>query len=87
MKVAVIGNGNVGGALADLWERAGHELARIGQEGGNILDAEAMVVAIHGGTIREALDNVQGLEGKTVIDATNLLGVSPQRASRQTLHS
>jgi len=41
------------------------------------LDAEAMVVAVHGGTIREALDNVQGLEGKTIIDATNLLGVNP----------
>jgi predicted dinucleotide-binding enzyme len=82
MKVAVIGHGNVGGALADLWERAGHEVTRIGREGGDVSDAEAMVVAIHGGTIREALDNVQGIEGKSVIDATNLLGVSPQRASR-----
>ena len=36
-----------------------------------------MVVAVHGGTFREALDNVQGLEGKTVIDAMNLLGVNP----------
>jgi len=36
-----------------------------------------MVVAVPGDTIREALDNVQGIEGKTVIDATNLLGVSP----------
>ncbi len=76
MKVAVIGNGNVGGALADLWERAGHEVTRIGREGGDVSDAVAMVVAGHGGTIREALDNVQGLEGKTVIDATNLLGVN-----------
>ena len=77
MKVAAIGNGNVGGALADLWERAGHEVTRIGREGGDVSDAEAMVVAVHGGTIREALDNVQGLEGKMVIDATNLLGVNP----------
>ena len=87
MKVAVIGNGNVGGALADLWERAGHEVTRTGREGGDVSDAEAMVVAVHGGTIREALDNVQGIEGKTVIDATNLLGVSPQRAFRQTPNS
>ena len=28
MKVAVVGRGNVGGGLADLWERAGHEVAR-----------------------------------------------------------
>ena len=46
-----------------------------------------MVVAVRGGTIREALDNVQGIEGKTVIDATNLLGVNPQRASRRTPNS
>ena len=87
MKVAVIGNGNVGGALADLWERAGHEVTRTEREGGDVSDAEAMVVAVHGGTIREALDNVQGLESKTVIDATNLRGVNPQRASRQTPNS
>jgi 8-hydroxy-5-deazaflavin:NADPH oxidoreductase len=35
-----------------------------------------VVVAIHGGAIREAFDDVQGIEGKTVIDATNLLGMS-----------
>ena len=33
MKVAVVGRGNVGGGLADLWERAGHEVTRIGREG------------------------------------------------------
>ena len=77
MKIAVIGRGNVGGGLADLWERAGHEVTRIGREGGDVSDVEAVVVAVPGGAIREALDNVQGLEGKTVIDATNLLGVSP----------
>ena len=77
MKVAVLGRGNVGGGLADLWERAGYEVTRIGREGGDVSDVEAVVVAVPGGAIREALDNVQGLEGKTVIDATNLLGVSP----------
>ena len=78
MKVAVIGiGGNAGGALADLWERAGHEVTRIGREGGDVSDVETVVVAFHGGAIREALDSVQGIEGKTVIDATNLLGVSP----------
>jgi 8-hydroxy-5-deazaflavin:NADPH oxidoreductase len=34
-------------------------------------------VAVPGGAIAEALDNVRGLEGKTVIDATNLWGVDP----------
>jgi predicted dinucleotide-binding enzyme len=75
MKIAVIGRGNVGGGLADLWERAGHELRRIGREGGEVSAAEAVVLAVPGGAIAEALDNVQGIEGKTVIDATNLWGV------------
>ena len=77
MKLAVIGRGNVGGGLADLWERAGHEVKRIGQEGGDVSDAEAVLVAVPGGAIAEALDNVQGIEGNTVIDATNLLDVDP----------
>jgi predicted dinucleotide-binding enzyme len=77
MKVAVLGRGNVGGGLADLWERAGHEVTRIGREGGDVSNVEAVVVAVPGGAIAEALDNVQGLEGKTVIDATNLANVDP----------
>ena len=77
MKIAVLGRGNVGGGLADLWERAGHEVTRIGREGGDIADVEAVVVAVPGGAIPEALDNVQGIEGKTVIDATNLIGADP----------
>ena len=34
-------------------------------------------MTVPGATIAEALDNVQGIEGKTVIDATNLVGVEP----------
>jgi 8-hydroxy-5-deazaflavin:NADPH oxidoreductase len=77
MKIAVVGRGNVGGGLADLWEKAGHEVSRMGREGGDVSEAEAVLVAVPGGTIAEALDNVQGIEGKTVIDATNLVGVDP----------
>ena len=79
MKLAVVGRGHIGGGLADLWEKAGHEVTRIGREGGDVSDAEAVLVAVPGGAVAVALDNVQGLEGKTVIDATNLLGVAPPR--------
>jgi hypothetical protein len=79
MKIAVIGRGNVGGGLADLWEGAGHELQRIGQEGSDVSEAEAVLVAVPGAMIAEALDNVHGLEGKTVIDATNLVGAEPPK--------
>ncbi len=74
MKIAVIGRGNVGGGLADLWEKAGHQVTRIGKEGGDVSDAEAVLVAVPGDAIEAALENVQGLEGKTAIDATNLFG-------------
>lgn len=74
MKITVVGRGNVGGGLADKWEQAGHSVTRIGKEGGDVSDAEAVLVAVPGGAIADALDRVQGLEGKTVIDATNLFG-------------
>src|SRR6266536_1405577 len=71
MKIAVVGRGNVGGGLGDLWEKAGREVTRIGRDGGDVSPAEAVLVAVPGGAIAEALENVQGLEDKTVIDATN----------------
>jgi 8-hydroxy-5-deazaflavin:NADPH oxidoreductase len=77
MKIAVVSRGNVGGGLAVLWEKAGHEVTRIGREGGDVSEAEAVLVAVPGATIAQALDDVQGIEGKTVIDATNLVGVDP----------
>jgi 8-hydroxy-5-deazaflavin:NADPH oxidoreductase len=77
MEIAVVGRGNVGGGLADIWERAGHALTRIGQDGGDVGDADVVVIAVPGGEVASALDNVQGLDGKTVIDATNLIGAEP----------
>ncbi len=77
MKIAVVGKGNVGGGLADLWEGAGHQVTRIGSQGGEIADAEAVLVAVPGGALAEALGSVSGWEGKTVIDATNLIGAEP----------
>jgi 8-hydroxy-5-deazaflavin:NADPH oxidoreductase len=74
MKVAVVGRGNVGGGLADLWERAGHAVTRIGKDGGDVSESEAVLIAVPGGAIADALDKVRGLEGKTAIDATNLFG-------------
>ena len=77
MKIAVVGKGNVGGGLANLWEKAGHEVQRIGREGGNVSDAEVVLIAIPGAQVAGALGSVKGLEGKTVIDATNLVGAAP----------
>jgi 8-hydroxy-5-deazaflavin:NADPH oxidoreductase len=77
MKIAVIGRGNVGGGLANLWEKAGHDVTRIGKEGGDVSDADVVLFAVPGGAIADAVDNVQGLGGKIAIDATNLFGTEP----------
>jgi 8-hydroxy-5-deazaflavin:NADPH oxidoreductase len=77
MRIAVFGRGNVGGGLADLWERAGHEVTRLGRDGGDVSDADVVVVAVPGRAAPEALERLNGLEGKTVIDATNRYGVDP----------
>jgi predicted dinucleotide-binding enzyme len=77
MRIAVVGKGNVGGGLADRWERAGHEVTRIGKDGGDVSDAEAVLLAVPGGAVADAVGAVSGWEGKTVIDATNLVGTPP----------
>jgi 8-hydroxy-5-deazaflavin:NADPH oxidoreductase len=41
MKIATIGRGSIGGGLADLWEKAGHEVTRIGHEGGDVSEVRA----------------------------------------------
>jgi 8-hydroxy-5-deazaflavin:NADPH oxidoreductase len=82
MRIAVVGRGNVGGGLADLWERAGHHVTRIGRDGGDVSDAEAVLVAVPSNAIADALDKLQGIEGKTVIDATNLIGIDPPTGFR-----
>jgi 8-hydroxy-5-deazaflavin:NADPH oxidoreductase len=77
MRVAVVGKGNVGGGLADRWEKAGHEVTRIGSDGGDVSDAQAVLVAVPGGAVPDVFETVHGWEGKTVIDATNLIGAEP----------
>src|SRR5881397_3688388 len=77
MKVAVVGKGNVGGGLADRWESAGHEVTRIGKDGGDVSDAEAVLIAVPGGSLAAVFYTVSGWDGKTVIDATNLIGAEP----------
>lgn len=74
MKIATLGKGKIGGGLADLWGRAGHEVTRLGHEGGDVSAADVVLIAVPGGKVAEALAGVTGIEGKTTIDATNLFG-------------
>jgi predicted dinucleotide-binding enzyme len=74
MRITTIGRGKIGGGLAKLWQAAGHEVTTLGHEGGDASDAEAVLLAVPGSAVAEGLAVVSGLEGKTVIDATNLWG-------------
>jgi predicted dinucleotide-binding enzyme len=71
VRITTIGRGNIGGGLARLWERAGHDVATLGRDGGDASGADVVLVAVPSGSISEALGNVTGLEGKIAIDATN----------------
>jgi len=74
MKITTIGKGNVGGGLADRWENSGHTVTRLGSDGGDASGADAVLLAVPGSAVADALAKVTGLEGKVVIDATNAFG-------------
>jgi predicted dinucleotide-binding enzyme len=71
MKIATIGRGNVGGGLANRWRSAGHEVTEIGSEGGDVSEAEVILVAVRSNVIGDALGKVTGISDQVVIDATN----------------
>jgi predicted dinucleotide-binding enzyme len=71
MRIVTIGSGNVGGGLADRWERAGHEVVRTGHEGGDASGADAVLLAVPGGAVADALASVTAVDGAPVVDATN----------------
>jgi predicted dinucleotide-binding enzyme len=77
MKIATIGRGNVGGGLADRWERAGHDVTRLGRDGGDVSDADVVLVSVPSGEVGNALSTVAGVEGKRVIDTTNTFQGGP----------
>jgi predicted dinucleotide-binding enzyme len=74
MKITAIGRGNIGGGLAERWNKAGHEVLSLGRDGGDASDADIVLVAVPGAEISDALPKVSGLEGKVAIDATNIFG-------------
>src|SRR5438067_11109352 len=71
MRLTAVGRGNVGGGLAKLWRAAGHAETEVGKEGGDVSEADAILVAVPSGAIKDALGNVNGVAGKVTIDATN----------------
>jgi predicted dinucleotide-binding enzyme len=74
MKVVTVGRGRIGGGLAGMWSKAGHEVITLGRDGGDGSGADVVLIAVPGPAIAEALAKVTGIAGKVSIDATNAYG-------------
>jgi predicted dinucleotide-binding enzyme len=89
MQIAVIGKGNVGGALASRWQQAGYQVvfgsraadreALDGPALRSVADAidgsDVVALAVPGNAIAQVLhDHGPALAGKVVIDAVNRMG-------------
>jgi NADPH-dependent F420 reductase len=85
-RIAVLGAGNVGGALARLWSEAGHAVSVAVREGSAAKQiagvhtgpakeiagsAEVVVLAVPWASAEEALASCGDVSGKVVIDCTN----------------
>src|SRR5688572_17648902 len=76
MKIAIIGNGNVGSALERGLKRAGHDVRATGRE--NVRETaewgELIILAVPFGAIDDALKTMgDAVNGKVLIDVTNAL--------------
>ncbi len=97
MRIAIIGSGNVGQALAPAFDRAGHQVAfgvrdpadRRHADAGlpvrSVCDAaawaELVVLAVNWGQVDAALGECGDMDGKILIDCTNPLAFGPDGIS------
>lgn len=77
-KIGIIGDGNVGSALARGLKRAGHDVRAVGKDKTAIREtafwAEIVLLAVPFGVIDDVVEEVGSVvEGKTLIDVTNAL--------------
>lgn len=90
MRIAIIGAGNVGKALAAGWLRAGHEIvfgvrqpsrmdlaAPADSPEGAAAAAQVVVLALPWAAAEAAVAQIGPLDGKTVIDCMNPLAIGP----------
>jgi predicted dinucleotide-binding enzyme len=84
-KVGILGDGNVGSALARGLKRAGQEVRTVGKDPGGIRDlagwGEVVILAVPFGALDDVVKTAgEVLSGKTVIDVTNALGANRKLA-------
>ena len=78
VKIGIIGNGNVGGALARGLKRAGHDVKTSGDDKQGTREtatwADVVLLAVPFGAIDDVVNNVgDALASKTLVDVTNAL--------------
>jgi len=76
--IAIIGDGNVGSALARGLGRAGHEVRAVGKDPGTVRDTarwgEVVFLAVPFGALDDVVKTAgEALQRKTVVDVTNAL--------------
>ena len=77
-KIAIIGNGHVGGALERGLRRAGYDVRAVGNDATAVREAASaanvVIIAVPFGAIDDALRELGGaIDGKIVVDVTNAL--------------
>ena len=77
-KIGIIGDGNVGSALARGMKRVGHDVRAVGKDKTAVREtagwADIVVLAVPFGAIGQVVNEVgDALAGKTVVDVTNAL--------------
>jgi predicted dinucleotide-binding enzyme len=85
-KVGIVGDGNVGSALARGLTRAGYQVRTVGKSPGEVQDmgtwADVVILAVPYGAIDDAIRELgDGIAGKTLVDVTNALTGDMQLAS------
>ena len=80
MRIAVLGRGNVGGALAATWREQGHDVAVSTREAiaETVGDREVVVLAVPAAAAPDVLAQAGPLKGRILVDATNNLSGGPE---------
>ena len=79
MRIAVLGRGNVGAALAATWSEHGHDVAVSTRDtvAETVADREVVVLAVPASAAEGVLAQAGSLEGRILVDATNNLSGGP----------
>jgi predicted dinucleotide-binding enzyme len=79
MRIAVLGGGRVGGALAATWRERGHDVAVSTRDtvAQTAAGAEVVVLAVPAAAAPDVLDAAGDLDGRVLVDATNNLSGGP----------